>query len=94
MHNDRAAVIIQHAMRRERREVARSRWIRAVCIAAVLASILAVPPATSVAKAPPPEQPAPVAFFKEIWDWLTGRPPEPPTKPPAKHRLIVAGSEG
>lgn len=61
MHNDRAAVIIQHAMRRERREVARSRWIRAVCVASLLVSILSVPPAASA-------EPTPAAWIREIWD--------------------------
>ncbi|MCK6475300.1 MAG: hypothetical protein L6Q35_00540 [Phycisphaerales bacterium] len=96
MHNDRAAQIIGRYMDRERREAARSRRISramlAAAVTAVAATLTAPPPA---AAGQPPTTPA--AIIREIWDWLTGRPPQQPPTPPrplVKTKLVVGGSEG
>lgn len=33
-------------------------------------------------------------ILRDIWDWLTGRPPVPEAPPPSSTRLVIAGSEG
>lgn len=93
MHNDRAAQIIGKAMDRERREAARSSRISR----AVLATVACVIATTLASPAPAKAGIPPAAIIREIWDWLTGRPPQhPPTpdRPLVKTKLVVGGSEG
>ena len=93
MHNDRAAQIIGRAMDRERREAARSRRISRAMVAAAACAVATLLASPSPASASIP----PASVIREIWDWLTGRPPQQPPKqdrPMVKTRLVVGGSEG
>lgn len=95
MHNDRAAQIIGRYMDRERREAARSRRISRAMLAAAVTAVAATLTAPPAAAGQPP--PTPAAIIREIWDWLTGRPPQQPPTPPrplVKTKLVVGGSEG